>query len=721
MQIVNDLFSFLYEKFIWISVFLKQYDILILLSLIVIFAIFRIVLSNQLVVKRKETTNWIVYGSCNFLSILAFFIKVPSISLIANLMSIALMVLTLLFSNSKKSLVMINSAIYDYELAFKENVKGPSGFQKIWEGEDAAYEKMQEKINKAPIANISHSLSLNGMKFINGIPVLSHNFKFVMSVTANKEQFYHVSSMFSNYFKDYNWIGMKKDKYFIYTAYPKSLNKNDNILKFDNKISSFLPWYCIPLGAISAGSNKSNNIKDSLYYWLMHNDGNLYTDKSTASFFSNNINKNYIVEAPMGLIAGGTGGGKSVLLKTIIAHLSNHNVKLYLSDPKGGAEFGKFNDINNVKVAIDLKSSYNIFKEFCKEMNFRYKAMGKLGINKIPLDGDVSKYLNDRFIIINNKIFLKNETISISIAPENNVNLQTLFENKINIQAGEIINYLQNIANGNRCIFINIDKNEDLGTKAYWEIVPVNSIKNITNNESIKDIGYHFDPMIFISDEYAQLLSFNDSTPLEILNQIDEIRTMVESIARLGRAANIHLILATQSINNTLFPASLKNNLHFRSICGPVTQDISRSIIGTEEGETIPTEPAGMYLSYCKNNTVMYQGFYTTAEDVIKINKYNHNLKSDYGNNDDNSYYSIEYDDNDIKLTDLNTDRPNTTSTISDNHYNNKISDKPRKSICLKKKTVSLKNQDNINSQNNQNIKLDKINKNTNKIKLNRK
>lgn len=227
--------------------------------------------------------------------------------------------------------------------------------------------------------------------------------------------------------------------------------------------------------------------------------------------------------------------------------------------------------------------------------------------------------------------------------------------------------------------------------------------------------------MIFISDEHAQLLSFNDSTPLEILNQIDEIRTMVESIARLGRATNIHLILATQSINNTLFPASLKNNLHFRSICGPVTQDISRSIIGTEEGETIPTEPAGMYLSYCKNNTVMYQGFYTTAEDVIKINKYNHNLKSDYGNNDDNSYYSIEYDDNDIKLTDLNTDRSNTTYTISDNHYNNKISDKPRKNICLKKKTVSLENKNNISSQNNQNIKLDKINKNTNKIKLNRK
>lgn len=605
---MDGIVSTLLEKFIWFSVFVKQYNIFVFAFFTILLLFIRFRLSNRIVIKRKETTNWVIFGILMIANILSFFIKVASISMIINIIMLISIALIIIFTRNSKKIAMINGAVLSSDLAFDTGSGGPSKMQKLWEGEAVALEKAAKNVSGPSV--IKHSLAFSSVTMISGTPVFTHTFKWVMNIAANKEQYYYIQSQIAQFFKDYNWIGNKKGKYFVLTAYPKS-SKTIPFLPFNEKLSSEMPWYCVPLGSIDTINAKKTDPGISLYYWLLHDDKMEFSDPIVeSSLLKNNVNKDSIFEAPMGLIAGGTGGGKSVLLKTAIAHWINTNeVDLYLSDPKGGAEFGTFKEIPCVKeVATDLTTSYNIFKNFTVEMNKRYLNMGKLGINKLPLDGEVN-LTDTQCIMVNGNVFKFNEAITAC------TNLT--FEASKNMSMEDIKEYLEDnqqtieaqyITNDN---WIKIPANNDLGLKAHWEYITADGIQRIGT--------YIFRPMIFISDEYAQLVSENTNMSNRQLEAIDEIKFMVESIARLGRAANIHLLIATQAATNSLFPASLKNNLHFRTICGAVTQDISRMIIGTEEGETIPAEPNGMYLSYCKNNTTLYRGFFTTAKDIQRI------------------------------------------------------------------------------------------------------
>lgn len=109
---------------------------------------------------------------------------------------------------------------------------------------------------------------------------------------------------------------------------------------------------------------------------------------------------------------------------------------------------------------------------------------------------------------------------------------------------------------------------------------------------------------ICIIDEYAE---FVDNQPREKMRSVDTLQDNIQSIARLGRASHIHLLIATQSSSGNLFPPTLKNNVQMRTICGRVDGTVSRMAIDTEEGEAIPTTP-GAYLGWTKGDTQSYQG-----------------------------------------------------------------------------------------------------------------
>ena len=123
--------------------------------------------------------------------------------------------------------------------------------------------------------------------------------------------------------------------------------------------------------------------------------------------------------------------------------------------------------------------------------------------------------------------------------------------------------------------------------------------------------------LIMITDEYAEFADL-DSLPNSERQKVYDIQAAVQSIARLGRSAHIHIIIATQSSTGNLFPASLKNNVQFRNICGRVDGNVSRMAIDTEEGESIPTSP-GAYLGWCKGDTLSYQGWFTKTKDVLAL------------------------------------------------------------------------------------------------------
>lgn len=562
----GDLFGGLGDKLMILAISIKTHNEILLLSTLLFSILMLFIVNNQLQVKNMTKKYVFFFGVTVLLTIVSYFIVVARISVTMNLVIIVLWVL--LYVSGKGNVDKVGGVIFNSDIA--ESSVLPGSWSRIWSGQEKAMEKLEAK----PLSKIKHRLKLNRVYWAYGVPSFQHSFSFEINVSAPREDFYKVQSTLATFFSSYNWSGSRKGKKYEIIAYPKRVS--GFVIRYDSYYSRQLPWYIIPLGVVDTSSKSS--ISNTVYTWRLHGDNK-----------SHKLLENYqTIPAPMGLIIGGTNGGKTVLLKTIIAHLVFHsNVQLYLSDPKGGAEFGSFGSINSVKaVAVDLESSYKIFKEFLISMSGRYNAMGKLGINKLPLLGSINI---DGFVSIDGYIFKSSEVVEINTA-----------NGSENVPVSSIEPGMEVLIPGN----------SDFGVKSRWVKV---SVENFQNGGK-----FAFDPMFFISDEYAYLL--NNSAGDEVAeNMVVEIQKAVESIAMLGRAANVHLLIAMQSPTDELIPEALKNNLHFRTICGPVSSNISKMVFGNDEGESIPSEPAGAYLTRVKGNSVMYQGFYTDSKQVVKL------------------------------------------------------------------------------------------------------
>lgn len=75
------------------------------------------------------------------------------------------------------------------------------------------------------------------------------------------------------------------------------------------------------------------------------------------------------------LVAGQTGGGKSMLLKNILlCLLRNQNIEISIIDPKAGASFAEFSGRENIEILGDVDSANAFIESLAKEMDSRYAA-----------------------------------------------------------------------------------------------------------------------------------------------------------------------------------------------------------------------------------------------------------------------------------------------------------------------------------------------------------
>lgn len=97
-----------------------------------------------------------------------------------------------------------------------------------------------------------------------------------------------------------------------------------------------------------------------------------------------------------------------------------------------------------------------------------------------------------------------------------------------------------------------------------------------------------------------------------------EASQIIGSIARLGRAAGIHLVLATQRPDSKILLGETKSNLGVRIGCGTLTSMASTMILESSEGTRIRGNPRGrMYVQiYGKGNHG--QGFYADPDWIDK-------------------------------------------------------------------------------------------------------
>lgn len=76
-----------------------------------------------------------------------------------------------------------------------------------------------------------------------------------------------------------------------------------------------------------------------------------------------------------------------------------------------------------------------------------------------------------------------------------------------------------------------------------------------------------------------------------------EASMIISSVARLGRAAGVHLIIATQRPDATIISGEAKSNLSVRIACGRADSTASGMILGTADATRIKSNPRGrLYL-----------------------------------------------------------------------------------------------------------------------------
>lgn len=97
----------------------------------------------------------------------------------------------------------------------------------------------------------------------------------------------------------------------------------------------------------------------------------------------------------------------------------------------------------------------------------------------------------------------------------------------------------------------------------------------------------YFKPIYIIVDELADLMTTSKK----------ECAPLLQRIAQLGRAANIHLFCATQAPNRKVLPPELVLNFTHRVALRCLSPIESRQIIGVKGAEDLPMYGTGIYQS----------------------------------------------------------------------------------------------------------------------------
>lgn len=131
------------------------------------------------------------------------------------------------------------------------------------------------------------------------------------------------------------------------------------------------------------------------------------------------------------------------------------------------------------------------------------------------------------------------------------------------------------------------------------------------------DMPDHGPALMVMIDEAGELLSAS-GVKTDAGKHDDELKgeaqMIIGSIARLGRAAGVHLIVATQRPDATLISGETKANLGCRVNAGRTDSNASSMILGNAEGTRVKPFPPGRLYVRIYSNGDHGQGFY--AEQV---------------------------------------------------------------------------------------------------------
>ncbi len=118
-------------------------------------------------------------------------------------------------------------------------------------------------------------------------------------------------------------------------------------------------------------------------------------------------------------------------------------------------------------------------------------------------------------------------------------------------------------------------------------------VKNIEEYNKLGDTE-HMEHIAVATDEVAEMLDRTGRK--EEKAKIDKVTEMLSTVARLGRAYGIHLILATQRPDANVIPGQIKNNLTYRA-CGHADKILSQIVIDCTDASEIPADCPGRFVT----------------------------------------------------------------------------------------------------------------------------
>lgn len=89
---------------------------------------------------------------------------------------------------------------------------------------------------------------------------------------------------------------------------------------------------------------------------------------------------------------------------------------------------------------------------------------------------------------------------------------------------------------------------------------------------------------------------------------------IIGSIARLGRASGVHLVIATQRPDASLIPGEVRDNLSVRVGCGRLKPSASLMMFDSAIGQRVHASPRGGMYVQIHGNGNMGQGFFAPNE-----------------------------------------------------------------------------------------------------------
>ena len=111
--------------------------------------------------------------------------------------------------------------------------------------------------------------------------------------------------------------------------------------------------------------------------------------------------------------------------------------------------------------------------------------------------------------------------------------------------------------------------------------------------------------LIFACDEVAEMLG-RTGWSKEDKDTLAKIENRLVTLARLGRAFGIHLILAIQRPDTNVVPGQTKSNLDFW-VCGRADSILSGIILGNgSAAEQIPKDARGRFIT---GDGTVFQGY----------------------------------------------------------------------------------------------------------------